>query len=258
MGQNKKQKASPSFIQKFLQEDKLMVFGSVFFITSVFLLFGVFFSSSVRNFLHGSALATGLLPHQMATSEPLPVKIFKDVDSNNPNAEALNYLKKHHILNGYPDGTFKPNNVVTRAELLKLLFDAQEVSPTPAIYHSCFKDVKDDWFAPYVCYGEAKGLVRGYNDKTFGPDKTVTVIEALKIILLGYNVDLVQNSPSANMQIDEHAWFAQYVWTAYAQQLITWNHLQNPQQLLNLNQDTVGTALLTRGQLAEILYRIIK
>jgi len=253
-----KNKKGLSFTEKFLHKDKLMVFGTIFFATSVVLLFGMFFFPSVRTLLHDSALATGIIPGKVATSEPqAATAIFKDVDSNHPDAQAIQYLKDHHIINGYTDGTFKPESVVTRAELLKLLFEAQEVSPTPAIYHSCFKDVQDDWFAPFVCYGEAKGLVKGYDDKTFGPGKTVSVVEALKIILLGYNVNLVQ-SPVVAVQIDAQAWYAQYVWTAYTKNFITWNNISHPQQLPNLNQSTVTTALLTRGQLAEILYRILK
>ena len=45
---------------------------------------------------------------------------FKDVDNNEWYAEYLGYLAKYDIINGYNDGTFKPNNSVTRAEFVTM------------------------------------------------------------------------------------------------------------------------------------------
>ncbi len=256
MQKNKKQRSS--FLITFFHRDKLIAFGTVFFVTALVLLVGMFLFPTVRSVLHTSALATGMVPGRVSTPEAPPVVIFKDVDSTHPNAEAIAYLKDHHFLTGYPDGTFKPDDFVTRAELLKLLFSVQQVDPTPAVYRACFQDVADDWFAPFVCYAKAKGLVQGYADKTFAPGKSVTVAEALKIILLEFRLDLADASGFQEMKMDDGAWFAPYVRTALSKNLITWEEFVRPGVIPNLNHTTVATALLNRAQLAEILYRLVK
>ncbi len=204
---------------KFFTRDKLFVFSTVFFVTTLVLLSGMFLFPAVRTFLHSSALATGLAPEDEMNGDSSVTAIFKDVDSSHPSGEAIAYLKLHHMITGYEDGTFKPDNFVTRAELLKLLFEAQKVYPSPAVYVGCFKDVKDQWFGPYVCYAKAKGLVQGYADKTFGPDQNVTVSDATKIVVHAFNQELSEDSSS---------------------------------------QTAEGQAFLTRGKLAELLYGFLK
>lgn len=240
------------------QHRKLLVFGTGFFIIALVFLLGTFLFPSVRGFLHNSAISAGLVSANVMTPEAPPVFIFKDVFSTHPNAEAIAYLKNQHILTGYPDGTFKPDNFVTRAELLKFLYDTQKVSPSPAVYRKCFKDAVDEWFAPYVCYAKAKGLVKGYDEKTFGSDRSVKVIEALKIILSEYHVSLDNGSSFTGMKMDPKAWYAPYVWTALKKNLVTWETFVQPQRLPNLSRVSLDKVLLTRAQLAEILYRFVK
>lgn len=256
MFRNKKQNDASS--SKFFSQDRLFVFGTVFFVAALALLLGVFLFPRVRTMLHDSALATGIIHDNVLSAEAPPITIFSDVDSGHPNAEAIAYLREKQVVNGYPEGTFKPDNSVTRAELLKLLFDAQRVYPSQAVYRACFKDVKDDWFAPYVCYAKAKGLVQGYADGTFVPGKDVTVTEALKIVLQAYQVGLLKAPPLEAMQLEENAWYVPYIWTAYDKKLVTWGNSVHPQQLPNLTADTVLKTTLTRAHLAEILYRMMK
>ncbi|MFO0781093.1 MAG: S-layer homology domain-containing protein [Candidatus Gracilibacteria bacterium] len=251
----KKQKTS--LLVKMVGHDKLVALGTVFFVTSLVLLVGMFLFPAIRTLLHASALTTGLV-HPVASGEPAPITGFKDVPSDHVHAKAIAFLKEHHALNGYPDGTFKPENFVTRAELLKLMFEAQKVYPSPAVYRACFKDAKDEWYAPYVCYAKAKGLVNGYGDGTYGPGNTVAAVEALKVVLMDFHVALVDASPVDGVELPADAWFRQYVWTALSRQLAVWESDVKPSAVPNLTKLTVGKALLTRGQLAEILYRLQK
>lgn len=46
--------------------------------------------------------------------------------------EAVDYLEDEGIISGYPDGTFKPNNSINRAELMKILVGAANASPDPS------------------------------------------------------------------------------------------------------------------------------
>lgn len=87
-------------------------------------------------------------------------------------AAASGYIK------GYPDGTFRPNQGVTRAEFIAILNGAFNV-PKSASTALSFKDVSTgDWFAEAVRAAVAAGYVSGYPDGTFRPNQSVNRQEA--------------------------------------------------------------------------------
>src|SRR3989338_11653131 len=93
-------------------------------------------------------LSTAILaPVVRASATPLP---FPDMElSWFRYREAVSYLRDRHVIRGYPDGTFKPQQTVNRAEFLKMIF-ASEHAPI-AVTHPCFSDVMpEEWYAPYV------------------------------------------------------------------------------------------------------------
>lgn len=89
---------------------------------------------------------------------------FFDVSTTHDNYRAIQYLKENNVVDGYPDGTFQPERVLNRAELMKLLVTSQGFSPDPNTYKNCFPDVGEEWFAVYVCYAKEQGWVQGYSD----------------------------------------------------------------------------------------------
>lgn len=93
---------------------------------------------------------------------------------------------RNNIVEGYEDGTFRPDSAINRAEALKILLRASGVTP-PKGYHfvNTFSDVPEDsWFSPYVLDAIQLGLVEGYEDGTFRPDSPITRAEAAKIVYL--------------------------------------------------------------------------
>ena len=116
---------------------------------------------------------------------------FTDLDVNHPNYEAIKFLEEHNILNGYADGTFKPDNAVNRAEFLKIIIEGSAIpigidEPTP------FPDVDHTaWYGQYVKKAYAEGWINGYVDGTFKPEQTINQVESLKILAKaqGWNVD---------------------------------------------------------------------
>ncbi len=89
------------------------------------------------------------------------------------------YLKG--IVNGYEDGTFKPNNTVTRAEFVKMLTSAVNLSTTD-VSDVSFDDVSDaDWYAKPVKLAAANGLVQGYDGK-FRPTEKILRQDAAIVI----------------------------------------------------------------------------
>lgn len=88
------------------------------------------------------------------------------------------------IVSGYDDGTFKPNNPVTRSEAVKILVTSFELDlETYTI--GTFSDVfRWDWFADFVATAYEYGLLNGYSDGTFGSQNLMTRGEASKILSL--------------------------------------------------------------------------
>lgn len=93
----------------------------------------------------------------------------------------INAMAAKNILGGYVDGTFKPENTVTRAEFARMMVSALELKSVD--YGGQFKDVKaNDWFASAVATAYSNGVVSGYPDGTFNPNGNITRAEMVSII----------------------------------------------------------------------------
>lgn len=139
--------------------------------------------------LKASLLAQSSSSASSQSSDPLPIGkrsglVFTDVSSEHPYAVAIIWGMNGGILNGYPDGAFRPERPVTRAEFLKIILESNpEVDLTVPQEKSSFKDVdENEWYAPYVRYAEWAGIVEGYPDGTFHPGQEVNVAEGLKML----------------------------------------------------------------------------
>lgn len=144
-------------------------------------------------------LTTVVITIISTTCAPLAIaaeKPFNDVDSNATYQSGIEYLKTLNIISGNPDGTYKPNNTLNRAEMLKILTIANTSSTPSTPTTKCFNDVPTTtWYAPYICYGKEKGWVTGYdNGKNFKPEQTVTLVEGLKMSLQSFNIQYNSNT----------------------------------------------------------------
>ncbi|MCD8159327.1 MAG: S-layer homology domain-containing protein [Clostridiales bacterium] len=110
---------------------------------------------------------------------------------------------------GYTDGTFLPQNNITRAETAalfsRLITGSIEVSAsTPD-----FTDVSSDaWYADYVGYLTNRSVIVGYSDGSFGPDKAITRAEFSVILSKFLDVDL---NGSAGFSDTEGHWADAYI-----------------------------------------------
>ena len=101
---------------------------------------------------------------------------------------AVTVLSAIGVVNGYADGTYKPEKVVTRAEMAKLLIVALGMDEYVKGTYTSFSDVKNHWANSYIAYAASMGIIEGYPDGTFRPDNTVTYQEAITMVVraLGY------------------------------------------------------------------------
>lgn len=173
---------------------------------------------------------------------------FIDVSSNHKNSAAINSLVSQSILQGYDDGSFKPDQEVTRAEALKIMLLGLGITVDDnATFEGSFNDVSSgDWHYKYVATAVNLGIVKGYDDGSFKPNQTVNRAEAMKILLItnGATLDSPGEEPFADVALD--AWFA-----SYANYAKTWNiePVQNDGRW-HPEED------VTRGNISEMVYRM--
>lgn len=173
-------------------------------------------------------------------------QIFSDLDQNNPNYEAIRFLKNEKVISGYPDGSFKPEKTVNRVEALKMLMLAFNVgasvsNPLP------FSDTSDGaWYASSVAAALDKGIVKGYADGRFRPEQTVNRAEYLKILFNSAGVKFegeIIARPYQDVAMTD--WFAPFAWLA------------NQKNILNAaNQLLKPADGMTRAEVAETIYRM--
>ncbi len=117
-----------------------------------------------------------------------------EADINDVNKEAVSTLVELGVINGYKDGTFRPNEIVTRAEMAKMIYVVRTGKSSAEAYNddpTSFTDIGSHWARGYIKYCQALGVIAGKNATTFDPDATVTTQEASKMLLvtLGYNAE---------------------------------------------------------------------
>ena len=154
--------------------------------------------------------------------------VFTDIPFTHPDATALKYLKDNGIMTGYPDGSFRPDKQVNRAEVIKIIVKALGEPKDIGNHRNCFNDMKEEWFAPYGCYAKWKGWVKGYGDGGYHPSSDVTRAELLKMIIEAYGLTLETAPPSgtAFASLNTDTWSTRYVWTAEANGLMSaWQDL---------------------------------
>jgi hypothetical protein len=113
--------------------------------------------------------------------------------------DAVNVLTELGVVSGYPDGTYKPDNIVTRAEMAVIVVRALGLADY-ATGVSSFSDMAGHWSNPYVAYATSLGVIAGYPDGTFKPDATVTYDEAATMLVaaLGFTPESLQGTWPAN------------------------------------------------------------
>lgn len=106
---------------------------------------------------------------------------FSDVESGTWYYDAVSTLAGLGILQGYQDGTFRPNNPITRAEFATIV--TRFTKAVDVQYTTTFSDVNEDnWFYDAVNLAAYYGWISGYGDGTFKPTNSINRTEAVKIV----------------------------------------------------------------------------
>lgn len=167
----------------------------------------------------------------------VPVTLaFTDVDTSHTYFAAVDYVEGEGIVDGYSDGSYKPDDEINRAEFTKIIIEAtyedseiEDCSP-----EKTFSDISaGQWYENYVCVASNNGIIDGYDDGTFKGGDEINFVEAAKIIVIGFEYEVEEG--------DE--WYEGYV-----------NVLQDN----NYIPSTIDalSKQITRGEMAEMIWRI--
>ena len=163
---------------------------------------------------------------------PAPALGFNDVRPGlTPYSEAIQFLQEEGVVEGYEDGTYKPTADINRAEFLKIILESRGIEVSG---DKCFPDVRDQWFAEYVCAAKQEGIIEGYPDGTFKPEKAINFAEASKILARAYGQSIEEYSPD---------WYEPFVRALESSKAI-------PLSIEKLDQQ------VNRGEMAEMMWRL--
>ena len=117
---------------------------------------------------------------------------FTDQADIKVDSEVVDTLVSLGVINGYTDGSFKPNDTVTRAEMAKMIYVLRTGNSDASAYNNdktTFTDINGHWARGYIKYCQSLGIIAGFSATQFKPDQTVTAQEAAKMLLvtLGYD-----------------------------------------------------------------------
>ena len=118
---------------------------------------------------------------------------YSDVEEGTKVYEAVGILSNLNILTGFEDGTFKPEETVTRAQMAAIICRTlgYEDQAQSSMGSTVFNDVAaDHWASGYINVAQAQQIINGYGDGNYGPEDKVTYEQAVKMIVSALGYDL--------------------------------------------------------------------
>ncbi|WP_171056385.1 cadherin-like beta sandwich domain-containing protein [Paenibacillus sinopodophylli] len=137
---------------------------------------------------------------------------FTDVPANHWAAEAITLLKNHGIMNGDEQGKFRPGDGVTRAELAAITARWNKLAPTNG--DSVFKDLSGHWAADAVNAAQEAGMLQGYPDGTFRPNKLLLRGEAVRVLNAVFKRPIPKEALSSWPDVSAAFWASQDIASA--------------------------------------------
>lgn len=146
-------------------------------------------------YIYGFTLQAVLDP--IFWQNPMP---FPDVSASDYFAQAIRDLAIAGTIEGYPDGFFRPDSSINRAEFFKVaLFEFLSSDKISISEYKKFIDSSDkDWHYQYIQLASQMGIAEGDEVGRFHPDQTISRAEALKTLFKIFDVKTDQQEPAAD------------------------------------------------------------
>jgi hypothetical protein len=176
--------------------------------------------------------------------------LFTDISVSHPNYDAIFLLKNEGVLQGYPDGSFKPDQPINRVEALKLIMEIAEINGGQ-VASAEFSDTETNaWYSGYLNRAVFQEIVAGYPDGTFKPSQTVNLVEFLKILINSEKFDLSVLNLNQIPYTDAipGQWYFKYLVFAKKHTLVN----------VDSTNKVFPDQAITRAKAAEIIFRVKK
>lgn len=180
---------------------------------------------------------------------------YTDVPTTHPAHAAITALSEQGVLQGYANGSFRPDDLVTRAAAVKILalafFDQKYIQSMGA--YTTYDDVPlDSWYAPYVETLRQNGAIQGPPVHQFDAQRPINKAELLKMLVVLQRMNIhayaEENKPLSIDIPTADAWYYPYIAHGIA--------------ITAIQPNTVGllepSAQLTRAETAKIVYSALR
>ncbi|MFH1576060.1 MAG: S-layer homology domain-containing protein, partial [Candidatus Margulisiibacteriota bacterium] len=179
-----------------------------------------------------------------AERKPLEIPVFTDVPSGYYAKEAIDKMAALDIMSGLADGSFQPEQEITRAQLALVLVRSLG-KKTSKVTQRIFKDIPEDfWASSYVKSAVELGLIEGYPDGTFRPNWPMTRAEVVAVLARfdHFPEITVTKPPYDDVPIDY--WAAGMITEAKKRGILSYI----------VGDQFLPKEKVTRGELAQMLY----
>jgi len=155
------------------------------------------------------AVVLGVIVEEPVTTDAAGTS-FTDVKPTLDHYNPIMNLAGRGIVKGYSDGTYRPDNKLTRGQASKILALALKLD-TKNVKNPGFKDVdKANCFYKYIAALENSGLISGFEDNTFKPNASMTRAHMAKIIDLGFKLES-KSTVNPFRDVSNSAWYVNHV-----------------------------------------------
>lgn len=111
-----------------------------------------------------------------------PANHFSDLKEGHWSTAPINYLYELGVVKGYPHGEFAPYRLITRAEVVSIINNFVKDRGLIIRHDPSFSDIRGHWSEQEVYNLSSYGIINGYTDGTFKPEKFVTRAEVVTMI----------------------------------------------------------------------------
>ncbi|WP_342508604.1 S-layer homology domain-containing protein [Sporosarcina sp. FSL K6-2383] len=148
-------------------------------------------------------------------------KVLNDVRLGSYYYESVLSLSERGIISGFNDGTFKPNQAVTRGQAAKILAHVLELD-MENVEDPKFRDVKPNhpYYKEIAALANA-GVISGFEGDTYKPDRTLSRAQMAKVITEGFRFDVEKMEKLPFTDVKSTVWYADYVQTLVAHNITT-------------------------------------
>ncbi|TCZ76825.1 hypothetical protein E0485_12640 [Paenibacillus albiflavus] len=163
----------------------------------------------MTNVINNDTLETNMLKKIRSTNPLSSIPNYTDTSSHWANRQ-IKIGRKLDLITGYADDTFKPNQNITRGDFVIMLTRVFDIQPTTN-RNTVFKDITNNAAKDAIITLNNLGIIGGYEDQTFRPDRQITRAEVVVILNKLVNVSQIPKSTNSKFTDISKHWAAESI-----------------------------------------------